>query len=68
MLLLTWEPTETKDCRTFNLSWPFRCSVETMTEQFGSGCHAILHSDEFFVRILLITELIEMLVISEGRM
>ena len=67
MLLSTWEPTETEDRRTFNLSWPFRCSEESMTEQFGSGFHVMLHSDEFFLRILIITEPIGASVISKGR-
>ena len=59
---------EAENRRTLSPSWPFRCSAETMTQQFGSGCHVMLHLDEFFLRILLITELIETLVIFEGRM
>ena len=68
MLLSTWEPAKAEDRRTLNPSWPIRCNVETMMEQSGSGCHVMLHSYEFFQRLLLITELIGMLVIFEGRM
>ena len=42
--------------RTLNASWPFRCSAEIITEYSGSNYYAMLRSDEFLLRILLIIE------------